>query len=127
MVLNAAGARSVVGPDAPRIGGFSGHNGVSRGRPYSSCAYRGVQGFAHIEIRRWPSSKALRKWIQGKGHTAGWRPVRLGDAGILFSRSHDHAVVQVAVGRQRLTITVGAGSAASVAMQLATEAIPELR
>jgi hypothetical protein len=99
---------------------------VSHGRRYSSCAYKGAQGLATTQIERWPSSKALRSWIRRKGKTAGWRPVSVGDVGILFSRG-GHAVVQVALGRQRLSITVHAGSAASLAVQLATEAIPEVR
>jgi hypothetical protein len=125
-VLNEAGARSQLGPDLPRIGGFSGHRGTRAGRAYSSCAYRGIQGLATIDITRWSSSRALRAWIKRKSHSPGWRPVSLGDAGTVFERP-GHAFVQVAVGRKRLTISVHGGGATATAVQLAADAIPQIR
>jgi hypothetical protein len=127
-VLTAAGARGSLGPDLPRIGGFSGHNGVKGGRRYSSCAYKGIQGIATIDITQWSSSKALRAWIRKKAKVAGWRILNVGgELAILFSPRPGHAFIQVAVGRQRLSITVHGGGAESRAFGLASEAIPEVR
>jgi hypothetical protein len=126
-ILREAGARALLGPDPPRVGGFRGHEGVNdAGQRRSSCTYTGAQGLGILDIDRWRSSKQLRRWIRRKDDTVGWETVKLGDAAIQFENATCcHTVVQVAVGRDRLTVQVNrdGGGSTSQALRLAREAI----
>jgi hypothetical protein len=125
-VLDGAGARGLLGPDLPSIGGDAGRGGVSHGRRYTSCAYKGKGGIGNLQIDRWPSSKALRRWLAQKGKAGGWEKIELGDSAIILTAS-GHTFAQIAVGRQRLSISVhGPGNRAN-AVALANQAIPQVR
>jgi hypothetical protein len=127
-VLADSGARPLLGPDLPDIGGFNGSRGVSGGRRYTSCAYKGAGGLATLRIDTWGSSRQLRDWVNRKSRAPGWGSARLGDAGIIFVHPGGNAVfVQLALGRQRLTISVHGFGARSAALRLANEAIPQVR
>jgi hypothetical protein len=126
-VLAGAGARGLLGPDAPDIGGFAGHGGVEHGRPYVFCAYKGMEGVASLQIDRWRSSKQLRRWIRRKGKSPGWRTLKQGDAGVVLEAG-THTFIDLAVGRQKLFVGVTAqGGGTSPALRIANEAVPLIR
>ena len=126
-VLQASGARGLLGPDVPDIGGFSGHSGVEHGRPYVSCGYRGMGGVAGLHIDRWRSSKQLRRWIRRKSKSPGWRTLKQGDAGVILEAGA-HTFIDMAVGRQKLSVEATApGGGTSAALRIANEAVPLIR
>jgi hypothetical protein len=128
LVLSSAGARGLLGPDLPDIPGFAGHDGVTHGRPYTECAYKGFGGVGFLQIQRWSSSRQVRRWMARKAHSPGWRPVRFGDAALIFEAPvGGHVFVQVALGRQLLTVEATVeGGATSTALRLTEGAIREI-
>jgi hypothetical protein len=125
-LLRGAGARSLLGPDLPNIGGFSGHKGKTRGRRYTQCAYKGMGGLSLLQVQRWDSAKALRKWIQRKAKAPGWQSIKKGDTAVIFERG-GHVFLQVAVGQDRLTVEVSTNAGAtSIALRIAAAAIRKL-
>jgi hypothetical protein len=124
-ILVDAGAPSVLGSafTAPR-----GHTGIEGGRRYVTCGYTGRAGVGLLQIQRWPSAKRLRAWIRRKHEVGRWPYIHLGDLAIAFSApDNKHAFVQIAVGRERLSISVsGANGSTSQALRLATGVVREL-